>query len=77
VNAVCPGFTDTPLLDASAAAISAKTGRSLDEARTVLAKDNADGHLITPEQVAAKVLWLCSPGADAVTGETILIGDDT
>jgi NAD(P)-dependent dehydrogenase (short-subunit alcohol dehydrogenase family) len=77
VNAVCPGFTDTPLLDASAAAISAKTGRSLDEARTALAKDNADGRLITPEQVAAKVLWLRSPGADAVTAEAILIGDDT
>ena len=76
VNAVCPGFTDTPLLDASAAAISAKTGRSRDDARAALAKDNADGRLITPEEVAAKVLWLCSPAADAVNGEAILIGGD-
>ena len=74
VNAVCPGFTDTPLLDASAAAISAKTGRSRDDARAALAKDNADGRLITPEKVAAKVLWLCSPAGDAVNGEAILIG---
>jgi NAD(P)-dependent dehydrogenase (short-subunit alcohol dehydrogenase family) len=76
VNAVCPGFTDTPLLDASAAAISARTGRSPDDARTALAKDNSDGRLITPEEVAAKVLWLCSPAADAVNGQAILIGDD-
>jgi NAD(P)-dependent dehydrogenase (short-subunit alcohol dehydrogenase family) len=76
VNAVCPGFTDTPLLDASAAAISAKTGRSCDEARAALAKDNPGGRLITPEEVAAKVLWLCTPAADAVNGQAILIGDD-
>jgi NAD(P)-dependent dehydrogenase (short-subunit alcohol dehydrogenase family) len=76
VNAICPGFTDTPLLDASAAAISAKTGRSADDARAALAKDNPDGRLITPEEVAAKVLWLCSPDADAVNGQAILIGDD-
>ena len=76
VNAVCPGFTDTPLLAASAAAISAKTGRSLEDARVALAKDNADGRLITPEEVAAKVLWLCSPAADAVNGQAILIGDE-
>jgi NAD(P)-dependent dehydrogenase (short-subunit alcohol dehydrogenase family) len=76
VNAVCPGFTDTPLLEASAAAISAKTGRSRDEARAALAKDNPDGRLITPTEVAAKVLWLCLPAAGAVNGEAILIGGD-
>jgi NAD(P)-dependent dehydrogenase (short-subunit alcohol dehydrogenase family) len=76
VNAVCPGFTDTPLLEASAAAISAKTGRSRDEARAALAKDNPDGRLIMPAEVAAKVLWLCSPAAGAVNGEAILIGGD-
>jgi NAD(P)-dependent dehydrogenase (short-subunit alcohol dehydrogenase family) len=76
VNAVCPGFTDTPLLDASAAAISVKTGRSRDDARAALAKDNPDGRLITPEEVAAKVLWLCSPAAGAVNGQAIPIGGD-
>jgi NAD(P)-dependent dehydrogenase (short-subunit alcohol dehydrogenase family) len=74
VNAVCPGFTDTPLLDVSAAAISTKTGRSRDDARAALAKDNADGRLIAPGEVAAKVLWLCSPAAAAVNGEAIAIG---
>jgi NAD(P)-dependent dehydrogenase (short-subunit alcohol dehydrogenase family) len=73
VNAICPGFTDTPLLDASAAAIASKTGRSVAEARATLAKDNADGRLISPDDVAAKVLWLCSPAATAINGEAIVI----
>jgi len=77
VNAVCPGFTDTPLLDASAAAIAGKTGRTMDEARAVLAKDNADGRLVQPEEVAAKVLWLCAPAANAVNGEAIVIAGGT
>ena len=73
VNAVCPGFTDTPLLDASAAAIADKTGRSVVEARTALAKDNVHGRLISPDEVAAKVLWLCSPAATTINGEAVVI----
>jgi NAD(P)-dependent dehydrogenase (short-subunit alcohol dehydrogenase family) len=73
VNAVCPGFTDTPLLDAAADKIAGKTGRSAGEARAELAKDNAHGRLITPEEVAQTVLWLCSPGAASINGQTIAV----
>ena len=73
VNAVCPGFTDTPLLDASAVAIANKTGRTVAQARAALAEDNADGRLISPDDVAAKVLWLCSPASFAINGEAIVI----
>jgi NAD(P)-dependent dehydrogenase (short-subunit alcohol dehydrogenase family) len=73
VNAVCPGFTDTPLLDAAADKISAKTGRSADDSRAALAKDNAHGRLIKPEEVAATVLWLCSPGAASINGQAIAV----
>jgi NAD(P)-dependent dehydrogenase (short-subunit alcohol dehydrogenase family) len=73
VNAVCPGYTDTPLLDAAATAVAGKTGRSVDDARATLAKDNVDGRLISPDEVAAKVVWLCSPAANAVNGEAIAI----
>jgi len=73
VNAVCPGFTETPLLDASAVAIEDKTGRTVAEARATLAKDNANGRLVSPEEVAAKVLWLCSPAATLINGEAIVI----
>ncbi|HET7193102.1 MAG TPA: SDR family oxidoreductase [Pseudolabrys sp.] len=73
VNAVCPGFTDTPLLDASAAAIASKTGRTVAEARAALAKDNENGRLLSPDDVAAKVLWLCLPAAASINGEAFVI----
>ena len=73
VNAVCPGYTETPLLDAAVDNISTKTGRPAADARAGLAKDNAHGRLITPEEVAQTVLWLCSPAAASVNGQAIVI----
>jgi len=71
VNAVCPGFTETALLDASIKTIAAKTGRSAADARAALA--NPQGRFVTPEEVAAAVLWLVSDGARSVTGQAISI----
>jgi NAD(P)-dependent dehydrogenase (short-subunit alcohol dehydrogenase family) len=77
-NAVCPGFTDTDLVANAAAQIHAKTGRSIDDARHELARLNPSGRLIRPEEVAGKVLWLCLPEQQSVTGEAIVIdGSDT
>ncbi len=73
VNAVCPGYTDTPLLDDPAAKIAAKTGRNADQSRALLAKDNAHGRLITPDEVAQTVLWLCSPAAGSINGQAIAV----
>jgi len=73
VNAVCPGYTETPLLTAAADNIAAKTGRSAEQSRAQLAEDNANGRLITPDEVAQTVLWLCSPAAGAVSGQAIAI----
>lgn len=73
VNAVCPGYTDTPLLEASASTVANRTGRAIGDVRASFAKDNPDGRLISPKDVAAKVLWLCSPAASAVNGEAIVI----
>lgn len=71
VNAICPGYTDTPLLDAAAEKISTKTGRSAEESRAILARDNPTGRLIKPEEVAQAVLRLCSLSAGSVNGQTI------
>ena len=73
VNAVCPGFTDTPLLAASLANITAKTGRSQADAATELKRLNPQGQFVTPEEVAATVLWLCTPEAQAITGQAISV----
>jgi len=73
VNAVCPGYTDTPLLDEAAAKIAAKTGRTADQSRAMLAKDNVHGRLITPDEVAQTVLWLCSPEAASINGQAIAV----
>lgn len=73
VNAVCPGFTETPLLDGAVANITAKTGRSDSEARAELAKGNPQGRLVQPREVADAVAWLASPGASAITGQAIAV----
>jgi NAD(P)-dependent dehydrogenase (short-subunit alcohol dehydrogenase family) len=73
VNAVCPGFTDTDLVARSVATIVAKTGRSADAARSELAKTNPMGRLVTPQEVAGAVSFLCLPGASAVTGQAIVV----
>jgi NAD(P)-dependent dehydrogenase (short-subunit alcohol dehydrogenase family) len=73
VNAVCPGFTDTPLLDSAVDTITAKTGRTADEARASLARANPQGRLVTPQEVADTVLWLAGEGASAITGQAIAV----
>jgi NAD(P)-dependent dehydrogenase (short-subunit alcohol dehydrogenase family) len=73
VNAVCPGFTDTPLVARSVAEITGKTGKDAAAARAALARHNPQGRLVTPEEVANTVLWLASPAAQAVTGQAIAV----
>jgi NAD(P)-dependent dehydrogenase (short-subunit alcohol dehydrogenase family) len=73
VNAVCPTYTDTDLVQSAIANIVAKTGRSAAEAEAALVGSNPQGRLIRPDEVAATVLWLCAPGAEAITGQAIAI----
>ncbi|HEU4518202.1 MAG TPA: SDR family NAD(P)-dependent oxidoreductase [Microvirga sp.] len=73
VNAVCPGFTDTPLVAGSLDRIARKTGRSREEALAELVRHNPQGRLVDPREVADAVLWLCGEGAGAVTGQAIAV----
>jgi NAD(P)-dependent dehydrogenase (short-subunit alcohol dehydrogenase family) len=73
VNAVCPGFTDTKLVQSAIDNIVAKTGRDREEAKASLVRGNPQGRLVLPGEVADAVAWLASPGAAAVTGQAIVI----
>lgn len=73
VNAVCPGFTDTPIIARSIAEIVAKTGRSEEQAMAEFTKANPQGRLVRPEEVANTVLWLASPDAGSINGQAIAV----
>lgn len=73
INAVCPGYTETELVKNSIETIMEKTGRSEAEAREELTRSNPQGRLVQPEEVANAVLWLCSPGAESITGQAIAV----
>jgi len=73
VNAVCPGFTETPLLERSIDNIVAKTGRDAAAARAELAGANPQGRFIQPEEVASYVAWLCSAAAESISGQALAI----
>jgi NAD(P)-dependent dehydrogenase (short-subunit alcohol dehydrogenase family) len=77
VNAVCPAFVDTPMVDDSAARIHRATGRSEAEAREALAAMNANGRLVTAEEVADSIVFLCRPSSRSITGACLTIDGGT
>lgn len=73
VNALCPGYTETEMLQETLQNIVQKTGRSETEAKNELTKHNPQGTLINPKQVAEAAWWLCQPASSAITGQAIPI----
>lgn len=73
VNAVCPGYTETALLQESLGQIISKTSRSEDEARESLLRANPQHRFVSPVEVAEAVLWLCQPNSGAMNGQSISV----
>jgi NAD(P)-dependent dehydrogenase (short-subunit alcohol dehydrogenase family) len=68
VNAVCPGYADTPMLEKSVRNIVDKTSRPVEDVRKMLSAGNPQGRFVTAEEVAAAVGWLCLPSAASING---------
>lgn len=71
VNAVCPGYTNTEIVERAIDNIMSATGRSRDEALAELLRANPQGRLVEPEEVAETVLWLCRQAS--VNGQSIAV----
>ena len=73
VNVVCPGYTETDIVQQAVRNIVAKTGQTEAQARQALAARNPMQRLVQPAEVAHTVSWLCLPGSDAINGQAIAI----
>ena len=71
VNAVCPGWTETDMLQGAVQTVSEKTGRSEEQARAAILARTPLGRAVHPEEVAALVLYLASPKAASLTGAAL------
>jgi NAD(P)-dependent dehydrogenase (short-subunit alcohol dehydrogenase family) len=72
-NAVCPAYVDTDMTRRSVESIVAKTGRTAEEAQSSLETMTPLGRLLEPDEVAAAVVFLASPEAAAINGQTIVL----
>lgn len=71
VNAICPGYVDTPMTNNAIDNIVSQTGRTPEEALAILVKGNPQGRLIDPDEVAAVALLLCQESGRGITGQAV------
>jgi NAD(P)-dependent dehydrogenase (short-subunit alcohol dehydrogenase family) len=73
VNAICPGYVETEMVSRGIQQITAKTGRSAEEALDALKKMSPQNRLVTAEEVAALALLLASEDGRGINGQGINI----
>jgi NAD(P)-dependent dehydrogenase (short-subunit alcohol dehydrogenase family) len=73
VNAICPGYVNTPMTDGSVSNIAARTGMPESKAREVLENTSPQKRLIEPEEVAAIAVFLAQDFNRGITGQAINI----
>jgi NAD(P)-dependent dehydrogenase (short-subunit alcohol dehydrogenase family) len=77
VNAVCPGYVDTPMTDQSVARVSQITGRSEGDARAAITGMNASGRLVDPQAIGNVIAMLCLPLSRDINGAAVTIDGGT
>ncbi|HSG08790.1 MAG TPA: SDR family oxidoreductase [Longimicrobiales bacterium] len=73
VNAVCPGYVDTPLTDDAVGRIVYLTGKSPEQARQLLLNEAGQSRLLTAGEVADAVVRLCLEGSASANGEAVVL----
>jgi NAD(P)-dependent dehydrogenase (short-subunit alcohol dehydrogenase family) len=71
VNAICPGYVDTPMTDAAITNMVARTRLNEAQARETLEQMSPQRRLIEPEEVASLAVYLASDSARGITGQAI------
>ncbi len=69
VNAICPGWVDTGMADDRMREIGALAGQDLDAARRALVDELPLQRTSPPDEIAALVRFLCTPGGLPFTGQ--------
>jgi 2-hydroxycyclohexanecarboxyl-CoA dehydrogenase len=73
VNAICPGYVDTDMTSRGIENVTAKTGRSADQALEAIKNMSPQNRLVTVEEVAALALLLASEEGRGINGQAINI----
>ena len=73
VNAICPGYTDTDLVSEAVDAIVEKTGKERTEIQSEIDNMSPMGRMVTPDEVAETVAWICLPSSASITGQSIVV----
>lgn len=71
VNAICPGFTKTGLIDLDE--LGAVHGRPGAEVWAEIENASSIGRTVTLDEIAAAVVYLASPAADGINGQCLVI----
>jgi NAD(P)-dependent dehydrogenase (short-subunit alcohol dehydrogenase family) len=73
VNAVCPGYVDTPMTDRSVERIVEKTGADPERVRETMRRTSPQNRFMEPAEVALLVVNLCDPGARGMNGQALVL----
>jgi|SRR5579872_2134765 len=77
VNAVCPGYVDSPMTDLSVARVAEITGRSEQNSRSAITNMNASGRLVDPAAIGNVIAMLCLPLSRDINGAAMTIDGGT